>query len=386
MVLNKYKCCIRRLFHYFSFLLLVFSLVSCKKSQVIREAHFNKASFKDLNGWNSDNHLEAFKSFMKSCDSIMRRKPKDAISGLTKLGGKSAEWQKICIAGLISEFKSNQEAKEFFEKWFTVYAIQDAKGKNTGKMTGYYEIELNGSRKPTKKYKYPIYRAPANIEKLKGCNGFCHASINKGALKNKKLEIVWVDSKTRAFFLHIQGSGIVKLPNGEKVKLGYACQNGFPYTGVGSILKKYGVNDHCSTTEIMKWLDKNPKLGLRIMEENKSYVFFREIYGESPLGAQGVPLKGERSIAIDAKLYPYGAPFWLETRLPNTKYSSSSMPYNRLMIAQDTGGAIKGAIRADIFFGRGKKAEALASSTSSTGKYYILLPKSVHIPNIEKVY
>lgn len=384
MVFDKYKRRIKSVLNFFSFLLLISLLASCAKNQINREAHFKRVSFEDLSGWSKDHHLDAFQSFIKSCDAIMRRKSEDPISGLTKIGGKSAEWQQICVAALTSEVESDHEAKDFFEKWFAVYSIHDGNGKNTGRMTGYYEIELQGSKKQTKQYKYPIYRAPPDIEKLKGCNGFCHASINRGALKNKKLEIVWVDSKARAFFLHIQGSGIVKLPNGEEVKLGYACQNGFPYTAVGSTLKKYGINQPCSATEIMEWLDKNPKQGLRIMEENKSYVFFREIYGESPLGAQGIPLKGERSIAIDAKLYPYGAPFWLETKLPNTKYSNSSTPYNRLMIAQDTGGAIKGAIRADIFFGRGKKAETLASGTSSIGKYYILLPKSVPVPIIQK--
>ena len=384
MVLNKYEFDIKKI----AFLLLFITLfsTSCSKGGVIREAHFNKSSFTNLKGWKNDRHLAAFKAFLNSCDAIMKRKPGDPISGLTSVGGKSEDWQQICVTGLISEIESDQEAREFFEKWFAVYSITDEKGGDMGRMTGYYEIELNGSRKPTKKYKYPIYKTPPNIEKLKGCNGFCHASINRGALKNKNLEIVWVDSKARAFFLHIQGSGVVRLPGGQEVKLGYACQNGFPYTGIGSVFKKYGIDGVCTATQIMEWLDKNPKRGIRLMEENKSYVFFREVYGESPMGGQGVPLKGERSIAMDVKLYPYGAPFWLETNLPTTKYSRSTDPYNRLMVAQDTGGAIKGAIRADIFFGRGTKAEVLASSTSSIGRYYILLPKSIYVPTTQKAF
>lgn len=363
--------------------MMLFS-TSCSKGRIIREASFNKSSFANLKGWKNDKHLAAFKVFLKSCDAIMKRNPNDPISGLTTIGGKSEDWQQVCVAGLISEVESDHEAKEFFEKWFAVYSIMDEKGRDIGRMTGYYEIELNGSRKPTKKYKYPIYKAPPDIKKR--CNGFCRASINRGALKNKNLEIVWVDSRARSFFLHIQGSGVVKLPDGQEVKLGYACQNGFPYTGVSSILKKYGINGVCSITQIMEWLDKNPKRGMHLMEENKSYVFFREVYGESPIGSQGVPLKGERSIAIDAKLYPYGAPFWIETNLPTTKYSKSSNSYNRLMVAQDTGGAIRGAIRADIFFGRGAKAEVLASSISSIGRYYILLPKSVYVPTTQKAF
>ena len=360
-------------------ILIIISLSACTITRkASRTARFYEVTFDTLTNWSKDDHLEAMTAFKRSCKAILTKKPSAPISNLTKLGGTANAWQTPCVAA--QNIKTNSESKKFFETWFRVYEVKDAYSNAKGKMTGYYEIELIGSRKKTNRYKYPIHQAPPNLKKIKGCKGFCHYSINRGALSNRNLEIAWVDNKARAFFLHIQGSGIIKFPDGKEIKVGYACQNGFPYTSLGSIMKKYKVTDQCSAIQMMDWLTNNPQKGLKMMEENQSYVFFREITGDSPIGGQGVILTPSRSIAIDYKLYPYGSLFWLETTLPKTPYNNNGKAFNKLMVAQDTGGAIKGAIRADIFFGRGKKAEALASSLSNLGKYYILVPKTVKLP------
>lgn len=364
--INKIRLC--------SFCLMVVLLSGCVQRKVYKPPVLSVTSFSKLSNWEQDDQYAAFKAFSKSCSAILKRKAESPLGKAAKLGGKSRAWQKICNVAKKSDITDAYQSRAFFEKWFNVYKIQEDNGAKNGIFTGYYEIELDGSDVKTKKYHYPIYKVPSNLLEMKGRQGFCRTSIEKGVLKNKQLELVWVDSKARAFFLHIQGSGVVKLQNNKELKLGYAGQNGFPFTGIWGHLRNQGVTNLHTSIAVMEWLDKNPKQAEKIMRTNRSYVFFTERDAINPIGGQGVELTPERSIAIDVNIYPYGAPFWIETRIPTTKIEQGRA-YERLMIAQDTGGAIKGAIRADIFFGRGKRAEHLASSTKNTGVYYILLPK-----------
>ena len=196
-----------------------------------------------------------------------------------------------------------------------------------------------------------------------------------GALKNKKLELVWVNSLARLYFMQIQGSGVIKLQKGE-IKLGYDDSNGFCYSSIYPKLQQYTGNQLVvSPGDTMHWLDSNPQTAKQILATDKSYVFFRRNYNESPIGAQGIPLTAERSIAIDSGLFPYGLPFWVE--VPSLKKHKL---YHRIMVAQDRGGAIKGAVRADIFWGRGYTAEKTAFATKHHGIYYALFPKDVVVP------
>ncbi len=344
-----------------------------------KEAHFQAVSFKNLNHWEYDCQLEALHAFQKSCQVILKRNKDKPLSKLTNLGGKVQDWAPLCNGALTKKFHDNHEARLFFERWFVPYKVYDSNRSDVGIFTGYYEIELNGSKRKTKKFKYPIYASPKDIKNLKGKSHFSHAAINKGILDGKNLEIAYTDNKARLFFMHIQGSGVVKLQEGGELKVGYHNENGHSYRSIGPLFKKYCKARIASAVDMMDWLHKNPEVGKSIMEENPSYVFFRPINGESPIGGQGVPLSAERSIAIDARLYPYGVPIWVETTTPKTSHFPS-FDYNRLFIAQDTGGAIKGAIRADIFYGRGKVAEELAGYMNNKGSYYILFPKFLKIP------
>jgi membrane-bound lytic murein transglycosylase A len=366
-------------------LLLLASLAACstKRHVVVREAYFYKASFTDLKHWEYDCHLDALQTFQKSCQRIMRNQQNNPVSKLTKLGGLVRDWAPSCEEALNNDYKTNYEARAFFEKWFIPYKVRDHKGSDIGKFTGYYEIELNGSLKKSNKYKYPIYASPKDLGNLKGKDHLSHAAINNGSLHGKKLEIAYTDNKARLFFMHIQGSGVIKLKEGGELKVGYHGENGHAYKAIGPLFKDYCDTKIASATDMMKWLHNNPKMGKKLMEENPSYIFFRKVYGDSPIGGQGVALTGERSIAIDARIYPYGLPIWVETTTPKTTHFPS-FDYNRLFIAQDTGGAIKGAIRADIFYGRGNIAEELASYMNNNGSYYILLPKTVIPPKFYK--
>ena len=194
-----------------------------------KTAYFTPVAYTELNGWEHDHHLKALEAFKRSCSVILKYKPGRRISMATHIGGEAANWQPICHEAAKNSIFTNLQAKHFFEKWFSPYLIKDAKGSDHGKFTGYYEIELKGSRKRSKVYKYPVYRSPSNLNQLKGRAGITHAAINKGVLANKRLEIAWVSNKARLFFMQIQGSGVIKLAEGGEMKLGFCGQNGYGY-------------------------------------------------------------------------------------------------------------------------------------------------------------
>ena len=202
--------------------------------------------------------------------------------------------------------------------------------------------------------------------------------IERGALRGRKLELVWVDSAADAFFLHIQGSGRIRLRDGSVLRVGYAGTNGHPYTAIGRDLIARGaiLREKMSMQAIRDWMSANPAEGAALMRTNKSYIFFRELTGPGPLGAQGVALTPERSIAVDRSALPLGLPVWLDTTLPD----GAATPYRRLMVAQDTGGAIKGAVRADVFWGPGARAARMAGAMKSPGRYWFLIPRLAKTP------
>lgn len=348
-----------------------------------RTGIYEPVDFADLPKWREDQHLEAFKVFRTSCEKILSRRGNVRISRSTELGSHYNDWEPLCREAVIEDIDTSLQARAFFEKWFKPYQVLTKEGKTTGKYTGYYEIMMNGSRKKTAKYKYPIYRKPRNLEEIKGSPKLCHKAINSGSLAGKKLEIAYTDNQARHFFMQIQGSGIIKLDNGKCIKLAYDGQNGYPYKAIGTEFKKFKTGKIESALDMINWLHKNPKPGRQIMETNESYVFFREVQGDSPIGAQGIPLVGSRSIAIDRYFYPYGTPVWIDTDLNRTK-SYPQIRFTRMMIAQDTGGAIRGPIRGDIFFGRGQKAEERASYTNNMGTMYVLFPREAYIPRVYK--
>lgn len=360
------------------------------KKKIPRKAIFEQTTFVALNAWEYDDHHKALEAFKNSCKAIYKRKSHDYVGRSTKLGGKAHQWYNVCNKAFAIKNPENPEnSRVFFEENFNIYKVKDAESKKSiGKFTGYYEVEINGSRKKTKKYKHPIYRTPQNLNSIKGTHTIKHSSINNGSLNKKNLEIAWVDNKARLFFMQIQGSGVVKLDDGKEIRVGYADQNGHPYTTIGPHFSTYTKSKIESAVDMMHWLHQNPVKGQELMEKNQSYVFFKEYnYGknssvEGPVGAQNVHLIPGRSLAIDHEIYPHGTLFWIETKLPKTrKYNNKVEDYHRLMVGQDSGGAIKGVIRADIFFGRGDKSEEFAGYMNNLGEWYALFPKGVVVPS-----
>ncbi len=370
-------------FRTFVLSLIIILICSCsgtkKRKYKVRKVKFIKTEYSKIIGWNYDNHLVSLKTFANSCNEIVKIKNYELISKLTKIGGSARDWKIICKEIQKTNIKTNQQAKKFFEKWFTPYIVLSNNNTIVGKFTGYYEIEMNGSLEKNRRCKYPVYMPPNNLSNHQNKQYLSHSSINNGSLKGKNLEICWVDNHARLYFMHIQGSGKIRLNSGQLIRLGYAGQNGFDYKSIGPYFKYYNAKGIHSALDMIEWLHKNPKDSRKIIEHNQSYIFFKKIDQDGPIGGQGMPLTPERSIALDHGVYPYGTPIWVDTTLPKTK-NYIDRKYRRLFIMQDTGGAIKGGIRGDIFFGHGKRSEEIACYMNNKGRQYALFPKSVKIP------
>lgn len=353
-------------------------------------------SFADLPGWSDDNQAAAYETFRDSCTVLEKRDPNAAWT-LGAVTGTNADWIDACrqLRPQNSAPVTPAEARTFFEHNFTPLSISD-RGKDTGLITGYFEPELKGSRTQSARFSTPLYRRPPDLvtadlgqfrDEFKGKsitgriegNRFipypARAIIEQGALAGKKLEILWVDDPIETFFLHVQGSGRVILENGELVRVGYDAQNGQIYRAIGRDLVERGAlpADQVTLDSIVTWLRAHSGEAPDIMNKNPSYVFFREIKGRGPLGAQGVPLTPGRSLAVDRKYQMLGSPIWLDTTFPQGN-PQAGQPLRRLMIAQDTGGAIAGIVRGDLFWGAGPEARAGAGAMKQQGRFFVLVP------------
>lgn len=359
-------------------LIILITLTACSMGPKPRVVKFEPTTFAEINSWPNDKHSRALAAFVHSCEKFLVQDPNKKVSALTDIGGQVSDWQDPCIEAVFKVDYSDEEARLFFEKWFRPYYVYNENMNPMGTLTGYYEIELEGSTKKTQKYKYPVYRFPDGHAHLKGTRHLTHEAINEGALAGNGYEVAWVDNKARLYFMQIQGSGKLKLPNGKTMRLGFDGHNGYRFRGINDELKSRGAKLG-SAREMMDYLHQNGEDGVEIMETDPSYVFFRPIESHSAIGGQGVPLTTERSMAVDCGLYPYGMPLWVESRVEKTPYLEAR-DYNRLFIAQDTGGAIRGAVRGDVFFGSGYGAEVVASGFKTKGRFYALFPKTVAIP------
>lgn len=322
----------------------------------------------------SDGASRALRAFRLSCSSVQRRVD---TSGLTQGG----DWAAACANATSTK---DEDASRFFENGFEVVQVGDGKSF----ATGYYEPEIAGSRLQSSGYQIPVYRKPADLidvdlgvfsddlkgrkirGRVKGTNFIPYADrteIETGGLAGKGLEIAWAADAVEFFFLQVQGSGRLKLPDGSVMRIGYDSQNGRDYTGIGKLMKDRGLlgPNQASMQGIMAWLRANPDEGRAIMRENKSWVFFRELTGAGPLGALGIPVTAQGSVAADPAFVPLGAPVIL---------SMDRTDATGLWIAQDTGGAIKGSNRFDTFWGAGEKARATAGGMSARGTAFVLLP------------
>jgi len=349
--------------------ILIFSLLlltACGDKLMLQKADFTK-----LNGWHQDRHTEALVSFKKSCKKF-KTMPEAMAIHTSGIGGKYGDWKRLCNRADNIDAKDAVVVRKFFENNFTPYLASNW-GKDSGIFTGYYEIELKGSRTRHGEYQYPIYARPADIKD--GIKYYSREQIEGGALQGKGLEIAWANDPVRLFFLHVQGSGRIKLDDGSVMRVGYNGKNGYKYTSIGRYMidKGYIEEKQISAQGIKKWLYESPHEIQTVLNQNDSYVFFRELSGDGPIGGQGVPLTPMRSLAVDKRFVPYGAPVWVDIALNDEGLPGNSL--KKLMVAQDTGAAIRGPVRGDVFFGYGERAEHMAGHQNNKGKYYILLPK-----------
>ena len=312
------------------------------------EATRSILSFDDLEGWASDDHGAALSVFLNTCGDL-----------------NDPDWRALC--GVARNFEPDA-ARSFFELFFRPVLVEDGKD---ALFTGYFEPELDGSRTRTDRFKYPIYKMPPEA-RAEGLWLSRREILTGDAMQGRGLEIAWVDDPVELFFLQIQGSGRIRLPDGSALRVGYGGANGHPYRSIGAELIRQGAlgAHEVSAQMIRAWVRKNPEAGAELLFHNPSYVFFREVTRVAPefgpLGAMNRSVTTMRSIAADPAYTPLGAPVWVE--------KDGKEPMRRLMIAQDTGAAIKGAQRADIFFGTGDVAGAAAGRLKDPGRMVLLLP------------
>lgn len=354
------------------------------------------ASFDDLEGWRADDPSGAVAALLRSCRVLLGRPPAETLE-IRGIAGTAGAWRPACEAA--SRVPAGPDAaRAFFETHFQPFAASND-GDPEGLFTGYYEPQLLGSRKRSERYRVPLYIRPPDLvtidlgafrEDLKGKTLAGRVedgelipypdrrAIEEGALAGRDLELVWVDDPVDAFFLQIQGSGRVRLEDGGEMRVGYAAQNGHPYFAIGKDLVERQAlrKEEVSMQSIRKWLEENPDLADDVMARNASYVFFQELEGEGPLGAQGVALTPGRSLAVDRRHWPLGVPLWLDASAPAAKAGEPDRPLRRLLIAQDTGGAIRGPIRGDVFWGHGEEAAEVAGRMKHSGRVWVLLPRA----------
>ncbi len=364
------------------------------------EAQYEFVTFADLDGWSADKQAQVFAGFRRSCDVLMKRKAADNMRPMEKA------LREVCPRALkLPEKIGDDDAKKFFEANFRPVRISKL-GDTTGLLTGYYEPEVEGSLTLTDGFTVPLYRRPPELlskaragkrilragfpstagagHRIDGKIVEYHdrAAIEDGALANRGLEIVWLRDAADAFFIQIQGSARIRLPDGKLVRVNYAAHNGHRFTPIGRNLIETGIvpREEISMETIRMFIAEMPEEGRELMRQNRAFTFFRIIKDLPPdaeaVGAQGLPLVKDRSIAVDHKLHVYGSLFWIEAKLQlqNTK---EGQVFNRLMVAQDTGSAIVGVARADIYFGGGPEAGTVAGRIRNPGAFFMLVPNEI---------
>jgi len=360
--------------------------------------HLSKTTFTELPAWTQDDHRAALQTFQNSCLAINNLRPDAAFSPAFAVAGKVSNWQTICRAAAQLKNPDEATARQFFEHWFQPFMVKNY-FSSQGLFTGYYLPLLAGSLKPSTTYSVPIYALPKDIVKIdlgafnpewRGkvitgqlSNGNFvpypgRAAINNGAIANSAKVLLWSKNAVDVFFLQIQGSGIVQLPNGKQVIVAYAGNNGQPYTSIGKLLikRKALTRDTVSMQSIKAWLAQHPDQATQLLNSNASYVFFKILNNPAPLGTEQVPLTPERSLAVDSNFIPLGAPLWLDTTIMRDPLVQKTVPFQRLLIAQDTGSGTKGVIRGDVYWGNDAEAEFVTGHMKNPGRYWILLPRS----------
>ncbi|MDZ4254301.1 MAG: murein transglycosylase A [Sulfuritalea sp.] len=352
------------------------------------EKPLQPADWSDLPGWGEDDPGAAFAAFVASCRSLERKE----------------QWQPVCSSARELNDKSDKSApalRAWFEAQFHPWALVNPDGTRSGLITGYYEPILKGSRQQARGYAHPVFGPPEDMivvdlatlypelkhlrlrGRLEGRKLIPYYSRSEWAPQESKRSpeaLLWIDDAIDLFFMQIQGSGQVQLSDGSRVRLNYADQNGHPYRSIGRWLIERGElkPEQASMQGIKAWARANPARLAELLNANPSLVFFRElpVEGSGPQGAMGLALTPERSLAVDPRHVPLGAPIWLATRRPN-----SEQALTRLMLGQDTGGAIRGVVRADFFWGSGAEAGSQAGKMRQQGRMWVLMPRAYQVAN-----
>jgi len=346
----------------------------------VRNARTDAISFADLAGWKDDDQKAAFDAFLKSCGAIL-----NGTRAMRAARPFYGALFKVCERAVSAGDLDRDHARAFFEDNFKPTRVISA-GQTQGFFTGYYETEVEGSRFPSDEYSVPIYGAPAETVKKRQSKVFAdldRTKIEDGALAGKSLEICYVKSPIDAFFAQIQGSTRVKLDSGTLLRLNYVASNGMPYTPVGKFLIDRGIvsKEEMSMDKIREFMAANPEEGKALRQKNRSFVFFRETplsAHDECIGAQGVPLTPGRSLAVDKKIHIYGTPIWIDAEFP-IESEKPETKFRHLLVAQDTGSAIIGPARADIYFGHGEEISHIAGRIKQNGDFVMLVPQSVTV-------
>jgi peptidoglycan lytic transglycosylase A len=361
-------------------------------------AQVEPVSFASLDGWGDDDVAAAYRSFTNSCKAILQatkpmRRARPILAGLFE----------ACLRTASSGPLNSAQARKFFESNFRAVKVTPNGDSEGGFFTGYYETEYDGSRFPSDEYPVPIYAKPANLVmpakpgagkigrkfgRKKVVPYYDRTEIEDGILAGRGLEICWVKDPVDAFFAQIQGSSRIKLDTGETIRLNYDAHNGMPYTPVGKFLIQRGIvsKEEMSMDKIREYMQAHPEEGKELRRKNRSFVFFREVKladHEEGMGAQGIPLSALRSLAVDRNIHVYGTPIWIEAELPIDSEKPETR-FRHLLIAQDTGSAIVGPARADIYFGAGEEIGHAAGRIKQHGKFVMLVPNRVALTGDSK--
>ncbi len=347
------------------------------------------AELADLDGWDEDSLAGFGAALARTCTKLSTRDDTDP--GVT---GAPADWQRVCERAAAASDPA--ALRQVLARELRPWAVHD-RDRDEGLLTGYYEPLLHGSLRRTGRFTVPLYLRPPELvdvdlgsfrDDLRGRRlaGVVRggrlvpfadrAAVEQGALAGRDLELVWVDDAIDAFFLHIQGSGRVELSDGTHLRVGYAAQNGHAYVAIGRELVARGAMplEEVTMQSIRAWLEEHPEAAAEIMRKNPSFVFFRKLEG-GPVGSAGVVLEPYRSIAVDSAFLPTGVPVWLDGTWPSPGSDQPDRPLRRLVVAQDTGGAIRGPLRADLFCGYGDEAASIAGRLKHPVKMWLLLPR-----------
>ncbi len=360
------------------------------------------SSFAELADWPADDLSQALPALLGSCIGSPKEGSGEGLG--TILAAHPDVWRDLCRQAAMLPAGDAAAMRRFLEANFSPWRVTNH-GEPDGLFTGYYEPELQGARRKKPPFVHPVYLAPHDQlvvdlgdfkrdlagRKITGMMRggtfrpyWDRAEIERGALAGRGLEMLWVDDPVALFFLQIQGSGRVVLADGTIVRIGYAGQNGHDYTAIGKVLVERGelTRDEVSLQSIRHWLRAHPDQADEVMRANRSYVFFRVLPG-APVGAAGVELTPGRSLAVDTRFLPFGLPLWLESTVPALPETgrSEEVPLRRLVVPQDRGGAIKGPVRGDLFWGAGAEAEAIAGRMKQPGRLWLLWPKALPPPS-----